>query len=489
MQRGKRKTAGEAVTATGEDAEAPSLKTARRMEKGRGDNVLITRELECRICMGILLEPLVTECLHRFCKKCIQQHMRQYERQIHLCPLCNKEIKTSRALKPDEKVNRLIQVLHPNRVREEDISTNKSTLEGQVAAATIWMQAATIHRQKVALMKQQQRERLANDGNYVPLSMESVGMPRSSASAGRQRLQIAPLAALAHTSTSPPPGASPEIGHVGEREVEVEDETAERHREESQLQAEVQLAQIQNINSKYDPIKLADMLGIEPFQMSATVQKRIEAVSGPPVSLEGLVSIAAEKAKNRKLLFLGGSVAPQAKPMQLLCIPPIQVKFRKSLSALGNLPRVQETNISFPADATVRQMKEALSLLIKQAATDNTRKKSSARPKGDTAKHGIITTTSSSSSSSSRDGGISNDEHTPEGGSLVLSVPIPLPSAPGSCLPFCGYTVHSVGSEELTLYQINTWFEDSCASIATSPHGQQLLDLLFLYDVAASTSA
>ena len=89
-------------------------------------------------------------------------------------------------------------------------------------------------------------------------------------------------------------------------------------RADVRVAAEVQLAQIQNINSKYDPIKLADMLGIEPFQMSATVQKRIEAVSGPSVSLEGLVSIAAEKAKNRKLQILGGSMAPQAKPMQLL---------------------------------------------------------------------------------------------------------------------------------------------------------------------------
>ena len=222
MQRGKRKTAGEAVTATGEDAEAPSLKTARRrMEEGRGDNVLVTRELECRICMGILREPLVTECMHRFCKKCIQQHLRQYDRKVHLCPLCNKEIKTARALKPDEKVNRLIQILHPNRAEEEDISTKKSTPESQVADATIWMQAATNHRRQIALMKEQQRDTLANGGNRVPRSKGGVGMPLSSASARRQSLQIAPPAAPAHASTSSPPGASSKVGHSGEREVKM----------------------------------------------------------------------------------------------------------------------------------------------------------------------------------------------------------------------------------------------------------------------------
>ena len=36
-----------------------------------------TKQLECSICMGILRDPLVTECMHRFCKKCIGQHLRQ----------------------------------------------------------------------------------------------------------------------------------------------------------------------------------------------------------------------------------------------------------------------------------------------------------------------------------------------------------------------------------------------------------------------------
>ena len=135
------------------------------------------------------------------------------------------------------------------------------------------MQAATNHRRQIALMKEQQRDTLANGGNRVPRSKGGVGMPLSSASTGRQSLQFAPPAAPAHASASYPPGASSKIGHSGKREVKMaqdlnakpryhararvqvraEDETAARHRKESQLQAEVQLAQFR-ANSKYDPI-------------------------------------------------------------------------------------------------------------------------------------------------------------------------------------------------------------------------------------------
>lgn len=521
MPRGKRKDVPPEDTSAPveEEAGAPTLKSARMTG---GDGVLISKELECRICMGILREPLVTECMHRFCKKCINQHLRQYDRQTHLCPLCNKEIKTSRSLKPDGKIERIIELMYPNRLEEEDLSTDRRSAASQAADASIWMQAATIHRRQVALMKEQQRSTLMDGGVYVPRSRKSADTLLSSASANNQSQQFARGSGPASRSSSP---AEPDMDiaqhphpqrvtakqaqqfgfsqplqpyetqqelymqpEYAPAPVRVHMESAEEaaEREAAEEQAGAYEALVENINMQYDSIRLRDMLGIEAFRMSAAVRERVEAVSGPPVGIDTMVALAQERAHERKLNMMTSlPVEGEEQPMQLLCIPPIQVKFRRSLAAPKNLSRVQESDISFPADATVSQIKEALVLLIKQRAGGATEPVKEKRPPVARAKGGG--TLNKGKSSVGSDSAASTP--VPDGASLVLRVPVPLPSVPGSSLPFRGYDMHSLANDELTLYQVNAWYEDKCALVSAAPPGEQLFDLLFIYDVAAPAVA
>ena len=60
---------------------------------------IITAEVEmrCPICIDSVVEPVVTECGHRFCRKCIVRSLRQFKRE---CPLCRRFIASHRVLKP-----------------------------------------------------------------------------------------------------------------------------------------------------------------------------------------------------------------------------------------------------------------------------------------------------------------------------------------------------------------------------------------------------
>ena len=62
---------------------------------------LLNEELSCPICMDVLNNALVTECLHRFCQECIQKHLRQLKGtgNAHECPMCREKIKSSRNLR------------------------------------------------------------------------------------------------------------------------------------------------------------------------------------------------------------------------------------------------------------------------------------------------------------------------------------------------------------------------------------------------------
>ena len=249
--------------------------------------------------------------------------------------------------------------------------------------------------------------------------------------------------------------------------MESAEEAAEREAAEEQARAYEAL--VENINMQYDSIKLRDMLGIESFRMSAAVRERVEAVSGPPVGIDTMVALAQDRAHERKLNMMTSlPVEGEEQPMQLLCIPPIQVKFRRSLAAPKNLLRVQESDISFPADATVSQIKEALVLLLKQRAWGATEAVKGKRPPVARAKGGGAPNKGKSSTGS--DSAASTP--VPEGTSLVLRVPVPLPSVPGSPLPFRGYDMHSLANDELTLYQVNAWYEDKCALVYCAPREQ-----------------
>ena len=53
---------------------------------------IIKEILRCRICLDIYDEPVNNkDCLHQFCKKCIEEYIRKIKRE---CAICRKEIET-----------------------------------------------------------------------------------------------------------------------------------------------------------------------------------------------------------------------------------------------------------------------------------------------------------------------------------------------------------------------------------------------------------
>lgn len=59
----------------------------------------IKQLLSCPICLEIFKEPVfVKECMHRFCKGCIEKIIRGNHKN---CPTCRKSIGSKRELKPD----------------------------------------------------------------------------------------------------------------------------------------------------------------------------------------------------------------------------------------------------------------------------------------------------------------------------------------------------------------------------------------------------
>lgn len=71
--------------------------------------------LTCTICLDVLYKPVVTQCLHRFCKECIGKHFRNFEKKDKLCPLCNKQF-SLRGCREDNRTERIVAMLFPDRV-------------------------------------------------------------------------------------------------------------------------------------------------------------------------------------------------------------------------------------------------------------------------------------------------------------------------------------------------------------------------------------
>ncbi|XP_019361702.1 PREDICTED: zinc-binding protein A33-like [Gavialis gangeticus] len=58
---------------------------------GRGTEQSLLEELTCAICCDLFMEPVMLECMHHFCKGCIQAHWHSSEHPPS-CPQCRREI-------------------------------------------------------------------------------------------------------------------------------------------------------------------------------------------------------------------------------------------------------------------------------------------------------------------------------------------------------------------------------------------------------------
>lgn len=72
----------------------------------------VRKDVQCPICLGIIRKTrTVMECLHRFCKECIDRSMRLGNNE---CPSCRTHCASRRSLRPDPKFDLLISTLYPD---------------------------------------------------------------------------------------------------------------------------------------------------------------------------------------------------------------------------------------------------------------------------------------------------------------------------------------------------------------------------------------
>ncbi|CAK9273339.1 unnamed protein product [Sphagnum jensenii] len=72
----------------------------------------LRKEMQCPICLGIIRKTrTVMECLHRFCRQCIDKSMRLGNNE---CPACRTHCASRRSLRDDPKFDNLVAALYPN---------------------------------------------------------------------------------------------------------------------------------------------------------------------------------------------------------------------------------------------------------------------------------------------------------------------------------------------------------------------------------------
>ncbi|PSS10222.1 E3 ubiquitin-protein like [Actinidia chinensis var. chinensis] len=80
------------------------------------------KEVQCPICLGIIRKTrTVMECLHRFCRECIDKSMRLGNNE---CPACRAHCASRRSLRDDPNFDALIAVLYPDidKYEEEELA-------------------------------------------------------------------------------------------------------------------------------------------------------------------------------------------------------------------------------------------------------------------------------------------------------------------------------------------------------------------------------
>ncbi|PAN28031.1 hypothetical protein PAHAL_5G125900 [Panicum hallii] len=85
----------------------------------------IRKEVQCPICLGIIRKTrTVMECLHRFCRDCIDKSMRLGNNE---CPACRTHCASRRSLRDDPNYDALIAALYPDidKYEEEELAFNE----------------------------------------------------------------------------------------------------------------------------------------------------------------------------------------------------------------------------------------------------------------------------------------------------------------------------------------------------------------------------
>jgi len=126
--------------------ENPAHRKSRKYPTEFGTITLTYRdaiaEFKCPICLQLMSKPtLVMECLHRFCKGCINTALRTGKKR---CPSCRTKCPSHRHLRFDESLDKLINTLFPDRAlyesNTEDIVTSPQDVQDEISRARIKQQ-------------------------------------------------------------------------------------------------------------------------------------------------------------------------------------------------------------------------------------------------------------------------------------------------------------------------------------------------------------
>ncbi|XP_057420069.1 putative E3 ubiquitin-protein ligase RING1a [Lotus japonicus] len=133
------------------------------------------QQFQCAICLGIIRKTrTVMECLHRFCKDCIDKSMRLGNNE---CPTCRTHCPSRRSLRDDPNFDALIAAVYPDleEYEQEELALHEDEMtHNKKIQASI---AQTLKRQTEALGKKRKRSRRnSRNADDLPESNDNENM-------------------------------------------------------------------------------------------------------------------------------------------------------------------------------------------------------------------------------------------------------------------------------------------------------------------------
>ncbi|XP_024365504.1 uncharacterized protein [Physcomitrium patens] len=133
----------------------------------------IRKEMQCPICLGIIRKTrTVMECLHRFCRECIDKSMRLGNNE---CPACRTHCASRRSLRDDPNFDALVAAIYPDldEYEEEELAffEDEALVNRQIQANI----ADTFKRQSEAIA----RRRTASKATAAAIVRKAHGNFRS----------------------------------------------------------------------------------------------------------------------------------------------------------------------------------------------------------------------------------------------------------------------------------------------------------------------
>ncbi|KAI0504911.1 hypothetical protein KFK09_015865 [Dendrobium nobile] len=111
-----------AIDSEGEDGRTSSQSCDEKDEYVLVKLEDVSKEVECPLCFEIIRKTRAfMECLHRFCKECIDKAMRVGNKE---CPVCRTRCATRRSLRDDPNFDALIAALFPDIDKHEEIQAS-----------------------------------------------------------------------------------------------------------------------------------------------------------------------------------------------------------------------------------------------------------------------------------------------------------------------------------------------------------------------------